>query len=415
MLQMFRSLRREAPGFGLLLSGQFVSLLGDRAASLTLAWVVLSLTNSTLAMGAVSALFTLPFVLLLPFTGWVTDNLPRLRVMAATDLVRALAVGAVALLAWRHHLQFWMLQALVVILGAGSAFFMPPSQAVRAELLTPDVRAAGNSLGSIVQQLPTLLGPLLGAGLLALGGTASAFGLGSASYLISLGSLLLLARVRRWQEAAAAEVAAPADVAAREPFRQQVLGGLRFVLGSPWLAVTIAVFSFINIFLNGVSAVLLPWLIKEHLHLQAGSLALTTTAMGLGAMVGGYALGRLPQLRRRVWWAYGGILLEGLAVTVMPFAPLPMIILLAGCSGIGLAVFGIIWETSLQELVPRELFGRVVSLDLLGSLGLSPVGVLLVGWIAQVAGGVTTFMWLGILTVLFALVALAFPGVRAYD
>lgn len=100
----------------------------------------------------------------------------------------------------------------------------------------------------------------------------------------------------------------------------------------------------------------------------------------------------------------------------MPFiAWAPVLIVLMAIEGFGMMIFGLIWETSLQELVPEEAFGRVASLDMLGSFALLPLGYVVVGWLATVIGGEITIITLAILVLVTIGVALCVPSIRRFD
>ncbi|GGL46649.1 hypothetical protein GCM10007968_08420 [Sporolactobacillus putidus] len=78
--------------------------------------------------------------------------------------------------------------------------------------------------------------------------------------------------------------------------------------------------------------------------------------------------------------------------------------------------FGLIWETSLQELVAPEAFGRVASLDMLGSFALLPAGFLFTGWFANIIGGAAAITILGATVVLSTvLILLCIPAIRKFD
>ncbi|MNI70655.1 hypothetical protein D3C73_1264790 [compost metagenome] len=83
--------------------------------------------------------------------------------------------------------------------------------------------------------------------------------------------------------------------------------------------------------------------------------------------------------------------------------------------GFGLMLFGLIWEISLQELVPQEAFGRVASLDLLGSFALLPIGYILVGWLADLIGGIPTIAIFSGLGLLCAASVLCLPAIRKFQ
>lgn len=83
--------------------------------------------------------------------------------------------------------------------------------------------------------------------------------------------------------------------------------------------------------------------------------------------------------------------------------------------GAGNMLFGLIWETSLQELVAPEVFGRVASIDMVGSFALLPVGYLMTGWLAELIGGVATILSLSGLVIVAHLLILLVPEIRKYD
>jgi sugar phosphate permease len=119
---------------------------------------------------------------------------------------------------------------------------------------------------------------------------------------------------------------------------------------------------------------------------------------------------------RRGIMAYSGVILSCLALFLMPFIPnAAAAVALFTVEGFGLMIFGLIWEISLQELVPQEAFGRVASLDLLGSFALLPVGYILVGWLADQIGGLPTITIFSGLGILCAASVLCLPAIRRFQ
>lgn len=83
--------------------------------------------------------------------------------------------------------------------------------------------------------------------------------------------------------------------------------------------------------------------------------------------------------------------------------------------GIGMMAFGLIWETSLQELVAAESFGRVASIDMLGSFALLPAGYLFTGWFAEQVGGVAAMLIMSAAVIVMTAIVLAVPAIRRFD
>ncbi len=147
------------------------------------------------------------------------------------------------------------------------------------------------------------------------------------------------------------------------------------------------------------------------------------SANAIGSLLATLAMGQLPRLRHRGLIAYGGLLLGDAALLAFGFpatksdgAYLPIIAGVAAfCVGAGLGIFEVIWATVMQELVPAEKLGRVVSIDWLGSLSLTPIGLALAGIGADRLGPSETFLMGGALNVTLILLALCVPGVRRLD
>lgn len=179
---------------------------------------------------------------------------------------------------------------------------------------------------------------------------------------------------------------------------------------------TISAFAFVNVTTVGVTAILIPWLVRVHLTQSATVYGLLTSAAGVGALVAALLFARRSRWHRRGLLAYLAIVVAGGALASMAaFTQVGALALCMVMSGAGLALFGLIWEGSLQELVPTEAYGRVSSLDLLGSYALLPVGNLLTGWLAGTIGGVQTMVAEGVATLVIALLMLLVPAIRRFQ
>jgi len=138
--------------------------------------------------------------------------------------------------------------------------------------------------------------------------------------------------------------------------------------------------------------------------------------MSLGAMLGAIWLGRFTTVRRRGIKLYGVWMLVGLMVTAVGLSTsIPFILLAALVIGGANTILGLIWLNTLQELVPRDLQGRVSSVDYLGSSLLEPVGYAIGGWSTMLLGPVVVFTVGGFLQT--SLIGLGFlhPKIRNLD
>lgn len=404
--------------FALLWGGQTVSSLGDGAFLTAMAWQVLELTNSGTAMGAVLAAGAVPRVLFLLLGGVAADRLPRRLVMLWSDVGRAVAVGAVALLGMTQLLDLWHLLALSALFGIASAFFMPAYQSIPPQLVDAERLPSANALSGLSRQLSTLLGPPLGAAFVAAFTSSGAFLFDGLTFVVSALCLLWLRVPPRARPNAAPDGGTADGSPLRGPRRMlaDVREGLAYVTRSPWLWVTIAVASLMNV---GAAPfqVALPKLISDVYHQGVWLLGAVGTAVAAGSILATLIIGQAKRLPRRGLLAYGALLLGNLAVIAfglpLPRETAPFVALGAAATfGLGLGVFEIIWVTVLQELVPADTLGRVTSIDWLGSLALMPVGLTLVGVLTDRIGASQIFLAGGALNVALVLLALTARGIR---
>lgn len=414
LLQPFRA----STSFTALWGGQTTSAFGDSTMNVMLPLIVYHVGHSTLAMGLVMTLLMLPQIIILPFAGLLVDRAPRIALMISTDTIRFILLAVFAILSFTGHMTLQSIYVFAVIYGAMSALFNPAYSAVRAQVFTPEIRNAANSLTQMSQQGVRLIGPSLGGVLMSLSSSAVGLAVDAVTFIVSIISLTFVRPTRR-ALAPAAESAAAVDLPSRSPLRKffyDLTGGARELGKHPWLWITIVVFTFMNMCAGGIVGVLVPWLVKIHLHDPAYDYGLLSSASPIGSILCGTIMGSRSRLHHRGILAYAGICASGIALLCMALtSSIPLLMLCSAVSGAGIMAFVIIWEGSLQELVPEEAFGRVVSIDQFGSWALMPVGYLMTGWLAQSVGGISTYIALAIIYIGLSIGTMAIPGIRKFD
>jgi len=390
--------------YRLLTAGAFVSLLGDGFYSVALAWQVYQISNVPTALSVVGVAWTLPLVFFLLLGGVLTDRYDRRWLMIGADLVRAAAVGTLGLLSITHAIQLWHVLVLVAFVGAGDAFFNPASTAIVPDLLAAERLPQANALQGLVRPLMIrLIGPALGGFVVAVLNPGSAFVVDAASFLLSA-SMLLAIRAR------------PSHVASSHGVRRafaEMGEGFRFVAANPWCWATLVSAMLSLLVFIGPVQVLLPFLVKNHLHLGPAALGALYAVSGVGAILSALAVGQLgiPRLRITLMygsWTLGVALLAGYGLMGALWQGFVVAFATAGLFEVG----SIIWTTLLQELVPRTLLGRVSSLDWLVSTGLVPVSFALTAPVAGWLGPQATLVAGGLLGAVLMGMLLFVPGVR---
>jgi MFS family permease len=421
-VRFVRALRSRP--FALLWTGQTVSMLGDGAFSVALAWQVVLLTGSAAAMSAVLVAEAMPRLLFMLVGGVLADRLPRRLLLLVSDAGRALAVGTIAVVGTLGRLQLWHLVALALVFGLADAFFSPAYQSIPPQLVEVEALASANALTAAGRQISQLAGPAIGAACIAVAGPAAAFAFDGATFVFSAFCLVCVHVLR--------VVRVPID-AGRRPSMvrsmvRDVREGLSYVLRSPWLWVTITIGSLLNIGITPFSVVL-PKLVRYVYDTGVWLLGATLAVSSVGSLLATIAIGQSRRLHRRGLIAYAGVIVSSLGLAAFGAPPILAILgvrlppesdvvaALAGAAlvGAGLGTFSIIWDTVLQELIPIEMLGRVSSLDFLGSYAFAPIGLGLAGVLADRIGAAQVFVAGGALVLVLALLALSVRGIRELD
>lgn len=392
--------------FRVLWTGMAISLLGDGIYLVAIAWQVFQLSNTPAALGLVGVATMLPTVSLVLLGGVVTDRFERRRVLIAADLIRGSAVAGIGALAISGHLRLEYVFVLVACFGIGDALFGPAFRSLVPELVPSDQLVQANALEQMARPAVRLVGPAIGGVVVHLLGAGAAFLFDAASFGCSIGALLLLKPrpLERKREGATGSVAA------------DLVEGFRYVRTQAWLWGTLALVLVINM-LGGVLFVLVPYMIKNRLGASAAGLGLVYSVGAVGAIGGSLLLSQLALPRRHVTVMYS--LWAGAAFASAWYALVGQLwqaMIVAFFVGIGLTGGNVIWGAIVGLLVPREVLGRVTSVDWLFTLGLIPVSYALVGPIAAAVGVKTTFAVAGIVAGILPFVfLLLIPKIRATE
>ncbi len=263
----------RSPSFRLLVIGQGVSSVGDGVAPVALSFAVLELTGSVGDLGLVLAARSLPLIVFVLAGGVLADRLPRKVVMMASDLVRAGAQAACAALLLSGVAHVWELAALQALYGAARAFFGPASTGILPELVGAEDLQEANSLMGITENLSSIAGPALGGVVVVAAGAGWGLAFDAGAFVVSAVSLALMRL---------ADVSRPARRSAVAELRE----GWKAFAGRRWLWTSVAVMPLILVVVFSPLDVLGPEVAKAHLG-GAGAWAAISTAMGVGAALGG--------------------------------------------------------------------------------------------------------------------------------
>jgi MFS family permease len=395
--------------FRLLFTGRCVSLLGDGAFLVAMAWEAYTLSNAPTALSLLGIAMTVPLVALLLFGGVVSDRHGRRKVMLTADLVRALLLALLAALAATGTLRLWQMMVIVAIYGGAQAFFDPASDAILPEIVPDAQLAEANAVEQVVRPLALrLAGPAIGGVLVGVFGLGAAFMADAATFVVSAATL--------WAMSARASSEAWVAGAQLERATAQAREGWSYVRGHVWLWGTFASAGVAYLLFMGPAEVLLPFMVKHVLRGSGLQLGLVLGAGGLGSVAAALAMTRSGLPTRSMSFIYLVWTLGTLAIAGYGLANAVWELMLASVAFNLLETAGtIVWATMKQRHVPGQMLGRVSSLDWLISIGLLPVSFALTAPLSAAFGVRATLIVAGVAGAAATLGGLALPGMRAVD
>jgi MFS family permease len=382
----------------LLFLGRTVSLFGSALAPIALAFGVLEAGGSASDLGLVVGAGMVPTLVFLLVGGIWADRLPRHHVMVAADLVGGAAQAVVAVLFLTGSAEIWALVVLSAVRGAASAFFFPAAQGIVPQVVSAEHLQEANALLRLSRNGTQIGGTALAGVIVAVAGPGWALAVDAGTYL--LGALFLGAmRLPR------------SETMAERHFLRELREGWDEFRSRTWLWAIVLQFSFLAAAGIGAWHVLGPYVADRSLGgAPAWSLVLALEAAGLIA-------GGVVTLR---WRPERPLLVGTLAmfVTSLPIfalagpAPLAVVAATAFVSGVGIELFAVMWDLTMQEQIPPEALSRVSSYDALGSFIFIPLGAVLAGPLADAIGLAETLVGAGLVVVATTAAVLFVDDVR---
>jgi MFS family permease len=370
----FASLRRHR-NYRLFFTGQLVSLVGTWMQNIALAWFVVELTSSPLAVGLLAFCRFVPFTVFGLFAGVLADRFDVRRLVISTQ-VSSMAVSiALAALAFSGAAEVWHAYVLAALGGTALVFDAPGRHALTYQMVGRDELPNAIALNASMFNASRVMGPAVAGLVIAAAGVAVCFALNAVSFLAVLASLLLMRDRDLF----------PVERPARLPtLFNGVREGIAYVRRSPRVRIVLTMTMVVST-VGFNFHVLVPVLASETLAAGPEVFGILSACFGLGALTGALlsaALGRAS------WKALvGGV--GGFGVAMLLLAPQRTVVACAALLYVTGACFTL-WtshsQSILQLSVPDHLRGRVLSLYLFAFAGLAPLGGLLAGWLSEVGG-----------------------------
>jgi MFS family permease len=380
----FRSL--SVPNYRRYFIGQIISLSGNWMQIVAEMWLVLRLTNSSVALGLTAALQFVPMLFAGAWGGLLADRLSKRGLLMVTQALMALPALTLWILTGTGVVTAPIVLALVFARGAINAIDNPARQSFVMEMVGRVKVVNAVSLNSLIVHSARIIGPAIAGTVIATLGVAPCFLLNA----LSFGAMLIALRLIEPDELHASKRAR------REP--GQLREALRHVWSTPTLRVPLAAMALVGT-LSFNFQVTLPLMARFAFHGTATTYAALTAAMAVGAISGALAAGARQKIETRLLagaaFAFGAF---SLAAAAAPTLALEIVAL--AITGAASVTFAAGINSLLQLTASPSMRGRVMALYSVVFLGSTPIGAPITGWLAGAAGPRSTLVMAGVAALL---------------
>jgi MFS family permease len=377
------------------------SLFGGGVWLVALVWQVIELGGGPGQLAIVSTANAVGLVATVLLGGVAADRVPQKRILLTVEVVKTVAISAVATLALLGNVELWHLAIAAFVLGVADGFYYPAYSAMLPSILPEgDLLAANGFEGVLRPAALQAAGPAVASAAIAVYSPALALSIVALAQLVDVVALAALKPTPVRRE----------TVESSHPIRavlSDLAGGFRYMVKTPWLLATLLFACILTLLIMGPIEVLIPFAIRDNVGGGAGDYALALAAFGVGGALGSILVASRPLPRRyltimNVLWGAGTLPLAVIGIT----SSLWVIVVALFVTGFSFSAATVIWGTLLQRRVPPELLGRVSSLDFFVSLALMPVSMAIAGSIGEIIGLPLTFIIAGGVPVILAVIAI---------
>jgi MFS family permease len=335
-------------------------------------WLVLELTGkSGTALGFVTGVQFLPILLVGPVGGMLADRFPRRRLLLWTQGVTGLCGLALGVLALSDRAATWQVYLIAVVLGVANAVFQPTVQAFVLELVTRDEVASVVGLSGGSFHAARLVGPgVAGALIAATGGTGPVFLIAAATTAAPMVALLRMDPDRLHT--------VPVE---RGGSLSLLAAGIRYAVREPEIRVVLGMTAFVGC-LAANSPVTNALMATKEFGRGAQQFGLLGSVTAIGSLAGAALAAR----RKSVTWRLVAVAAVAFTTVNMVSGLMPGYVSFAASLvlvGITQLTFITAANSSLQLRSAPEMRGRVMALFMVLTMGTTPIGAPLVGWISE--------------------------------
>ena len=386
-------------------AGQLISVLGSSVSQFVIIWWITLETESVLYLSFASFLGFVPTIVFSPFAGVLADRWNRKALIAATDLLQALATVVLIFLFWLGSVSIALVLVILTFRGVMQAFHYPASSAIVPLMVPREKLSRINGLNYLLTGAVTLVGPVAAAVLLGIWEIHQILWIDAITFVIAVVPLVLIVipSVRLKHE--------------KSSFKEDFVEGVSFVKGAKGFLTLLVLATGLNFLLTPLST-LLPFFVRFDHFGDAPQLALVSAFFQAGILAGGLLMSvkrgfknRMAMIALSIYVVFAGYVLVALTPTGLFWFMAIGALVMTFC----LPIANVLIQTIVQTVIPLKMQGRVGAVIGAIASAATPASMIISGPVAAFAGTATLFLGCAVLGVLLLTFSWFFTDVRLVE
>jgi MFS family permease len=383
------------------ISAWFTSL-GDSIFIIALTWLLVEKTGSPLVVGTYLFVVGITKLIFILIGGIITDRFDAKHLLIYSNIIRAVLIFLLVGISFTDHFYIWVVYGIGAIFGMVDSVAEPAAITCRTRIVKKEQYTQSMSLLMIASNVSVVVGPMIGAGLVALGNTQIAILINALTFILSVFLLGSVSFGKFEKETS------------NTSMLKEVKEGFQYFIQTP-IILTMATFAFFANAAVGAALLSIPFLAKE-MGFGVEGFGLMNTAIGTGSVIGAFVFSIWSIKHPKPYMTLLTCFLQGIVILMIGFTHnLWLCIILFALLGMHEMAVNVIAPSVNHSIIPRKLFGRVISVMILVMSGSIPISQAIAGWAMEWTSPGAIFVGGGLLEMVAAAAVFCLPFVRKYE
>ncbi|MFM1814135.1 MAG: hypothetical protein RLZ98_830 [Pseudomonadota bacterium] len=376
--------------------GDLASLIGNWIQRVATGWLAWELTHSAAWLGIVAFAELAPALIMAPLGGAIADRGDPRMICLSTQIARMFQALALCILTLTGNITIWLLVILGILRGALSALNQPARQSLIPRLVSREELPSAIAINALNFNTGRFIGPPIAGLAIALSGPGFAFALNVLSFFAFIYALWVID---------VPKIDRPVRQRGKHALASEIVEGLRFVWTDPGVRLLMGVLCVVSLLVRPVTD-MLPGFAARVFEQDAMGLAWMTSANGIGAMLGGYAVIRLESSQKLTGMLISNLVILAAATILFSITQSFFFgLILLAVLGYSFTVNGICTQSLLHASIDDSIRGRIMSLYGVILRSVPAAGALVIGILAEIFGLGPPFLVAGLLMAILAAMA----------